>query len=796
MVVPAPAVTAHTAKLALLAALLLSCSGDGPTSPAPTPVVAAVAVTPGIDTVVTVGRTRQFAAQARDASGAAIVGVSIAWSSADTTIATVSSTGLVTAKASGVVSITATVGSVSGSGLMAVVQFVSAVTVTPGNAAASSVGDTSLFAAVARDSSGAVVPGVRFLWSSSNTGVAVVDTLGRAIATGSGVATISATGRGTPGYAALAVTQAATQLVFTAQPTDAVAGAAIDPGIEVEVRDARGAVLEDYRGSITIALEDSAAGATLAGTRTVNAVAGVARFSGIWVNRAKRGYTLRASADGIPGVESAAFSITAGPVARMAATVSDSVLETEVAGSASLRVEYFDAYDNPTAPVETSLSMASVSRPNAVVRHTGAVTDSVSRLYNGLHVSRAGRDLRIEVTAGNVRGISNTFISKTSFTAVAAGGSHACGLAPAGTFCWGSNSHGQLGQGLGATSLPSDTVPILVVGGHLFSQIDASGDQTCGLAPDGAAYCWGDSPLGPQLAPQLVPTTGPGGLVFESVQVGNLHACGLTSTDDLYCWGDNSRNQLVQWSNDPPGYSETPLSVKSVDPSQNGYVTVDMKFSQFAVGAAHTCGNATSALFPTSLAYCWGDNASGQSGNGGATMYPVPDFFANFFGDFAQFAGGGAHSCAVEHPPTGGGGVRCWGLNTSLQLGAAASVVSSIEPVAPVPNLYLYGTMIRRIEAGGASTCVLPDPRIFGADNGRCWGANEYGQLGDGTYSTRGQGSSILLPSRPTQISVGGTLTCALTANGVYCWGRNVTGELGIGTTTVASSSIPLRIIQ
>lgn len=796
MVVPAPAVTARTAKLALLAALLLSCSGDGPTSPAPTPVVAAVAVTPGIDTVVTVGRTRQFAAQARDASGAAIVGVSIAWSSADTTIATVSSTGLVTAKASGVVSITATVGSVSGSGLMAVVQFVSAVTVTPGNAAASSVGDTSLFAAVARDSSGAVVPGVRFLWSSSNTGVAVVDTLGRAIATGSGVATISATGRGTPGYAALAVTQAATQLVFTAQPTDAVAGAAIDPGIEVEVRDARGAVLEDYRGSITIALEDSATGATVAGTRTVNAVAGVARFSGIWVNRAKRGYTLRASADGIPGVESAAFDVSAGPVARLAATVSDSVLETELAGSAALRVEYFDAFDNPTAPVETSLSMASVSRPNAVVRYTGAVTDSVSRLYNGLHVSRAGRDLRIEVIAGNVRSLSNIFISKTSFTTVTAGGSHACGLAPAGTFCWGSNSRGQLGQGVSAASLPSDSVPILVVGGQAFSQIDATGDQTCGLTSEGSTYCWGDSPLGPLLAPQLVPGTGPGGLVFTTVKVGNLHACGLTSANDLYCWGDNSRNQLIQYGENPPGYSESPLPVRQLDDSQAGYATVGMNFDRFSVGAMHTCGNATTVLFPALLTYCWGDNESGQSGRGFFTAYPLMDFFSVPYEGFTQPTSGGRHSCAVLVPSTDPGGVRCWGRNASLELGADASVTSSLFPADFVTNLYGSGARIAQIEAGGGTTCVIPSVRPSGANDSRCWGANEFGQLGDGSYSNRGQGTSIRLPHRPLQISVGGTLTCALTANGIYCWGRNVDGELGIGTTTVPSSPIPMRIIQ
>ena len=77
------------------------------------------------------------------------------------------------------------------------------------------------------------------------------------------------------------------------------------------------------------------------------------------------------------------------------------------------------------------------------------------------------------------------------FVSIAAGGAHSCGLTAAGAaHCWGSNEHGQLGNGQSGPGRNS-TVPVPVGGGLAFTAISAGGSHTCALTAAGAAHCWG-----------------------------------------------------------------------------------------------------------------------------------------------------------------------------------------------------------------------------------------------------------------------------------------------------------------
>jgi len=134
-----------------------------------------------------------------------------------------------------------------------------------------------------------------------------------------------------------------------------------------------------------------------------------------------------------------------------------------------------------------------------------------------------------------------------TFTAIAAGGSHVCGLSGDGiAYCWGNNRQGQLG--VADSSVVTSTKPLAVAGGLRFSSIGAGFFHTCALSQDGHAHCWGQNDLGEVGVAPLAPGRWPaaavrapvpvsGGLTFRSLAVGGRGACGITAAGETYCWG-------------------------------------------------------------------------------------------------------------------------------------------------------------------------------------------------------------------------------------------------------------------
>src|SRR5207249_643809 len=123
----------------------------------------------------------------------------------------------------------------------------------------------------------------------------------------------------------------ATQLVFTLQPTTATAGGTIKPAVRVTARDALGNTATGFVGNVTVAIGTNPAGGTLGGTRTFAAIAGVATFPSLSINRAVNGvatfsnltidkgdswYTVTASATGLTSTN-AAFRVFAGTATEL-----------------------------------------------------------------------------------------------------------------------------------------------------------------------------------------------------------------------------------------------------------------------------------------------------------------------------------------------------------------------------------------------------------------------------------------------------------------------------------------------
>lgn len=173
--------------LSVLALLLVACGGDGPTGPDAT--IALIDVT-GPTATVEIGKTVQLTATPRDAADKSISGATITWSSSSGSIATVSSSGLVTGVAAGQATITASAGGKSATKIMTVIQGVASITIS--GATSSEVGATTTLTATPKDASGAAISGLTVTWTSSEpTIIAVANGVVTATRIGSAVITAS-----------------------------------------------------------------------------------------------------------------------------------------------------------------------------------------------------------------------------------------------------------------------------------------------------------------------------------------------------------------------------------------------------------------------------------------------------------------------------------------------------------------------------------------------------------------------------------------------------------------------------
>ena len=139
--------------------------------------------------------------------------------------------------------------------------------------------------------------------------------------------------------------------------------------------------------------------------------------------------------------------------------------------------------------------------------------------------------------------------SELSFTSLTAGSNHACGLDTAGqAWCWGWDMLGQVGDG------PADQenkyAPIRVAGDLSFTSLAAGNLHTCGLDETGNAWCWGNDTYGQvgdgpaDQAQKLSPVAVAGGVVFSSLTAGGAHTCGVDITEQAWCWGTDENGQI------------------------------------------------------------------------------------------------------------------------------------------------------------------------------------------------------------------------------------------------------------
>lgn len=217
--------------------------------------------------------------------------------------------------------------------------------------------------------------------------------------------------------------------------------------------------------------------------------------------------------------------------------------------------------------------------------------------------------------------------------------------------------------------------------------------------------------------------------VQSGIAAGGDHACAYTGTmGTAMCWGDNSFGQNGNGSFNTPTPVPT-VVVPRVAPTE----IAPGQPSQLVAGQRHTCA----ILLPGTTPVCWGDDTSGQLGDGrsGAGVYSpteVPVVDPNNgqpLNTVFAVAAGDQHSCALICPnqPCN---VRCWGDNTVGQLGIGSAGGTSATPSNPVtfpPTPFIPSNPPPvAITAGGLHTCA-----VMQDNTARCWGDNSFGQIGN-----------------------------------------------------------------
>lgn len=293
-----------------------ACSSEG-TGASDVLVVARIDIDPPGAGLVP-GATQLFTAVPKTSSGIAVPNRTVTWSSANPAIASVSSSGLVTANTLGETVVTATVDQVEASVPVNVTpKPVASVQVTPGSVTLF-VNQSQQIQVTLKDAQGGTLTGRLVTYVSDDIQVATVSNDGLITAVAPGQTVVYTRSEGKEATTDVTVAErAAVSLAFTDQPDDATAGQQLAP-VKVAVRDETGATVTSATDAVTLSLENNPGSGLLSGTLTVNAVAGVATFSNLRIDKSGAGYTLSATAGALSPATSEPFDISAGAAAALA----------------------------------------------------------------------------------------------------------------------------------------------------------------------------------------------------------------------------------------------------------------------------------------------------------------------------------------------------------------------------------------------------------------------------------------------------------------------------------------------
>ncbi|TNF27019.1 MAG: hypothetical protein EP329_20220 [Deltaproteobacteria bacterium] len=281
-----------------------------------------------------------------------------------------------------------------------------------------------------------------------------------------------------------------------------------------------------------------------------------------------------------------------------------------------------------------------------------------------------------------------------SWTALAIGGSHACGLGTGDTlWCWGANDQYQLGDGTTTTA----TTPIQVAGSWVAAA--SGGKHVCARKADASLWCWGDNNSGQvgnaTTTDVTTPTQIAAGTTWGAFDLNASHTCAIRSDATLWCWGYNWDGML----------GDGTTTARSV-PTREATSATD--WTAVATGGWNTCG-----LRGTGTLWCWGDNTYGTLGLGSGTSWALSPTRVGTQADWSDVSCGGQACCGVRS-----GELWCWGRNMFGEVGDGSGAVVYTPTRIGSASDWLW------VRAGTGTACGRQ------AGSGvSCWGADSLGTV-------------------------------------------------------------------
>jgi alpha-tubulin suppressor-like RCC1 family protein len=247
-----------------------------------------------------------------------------------------------------------------------------------------------------------------------------------------------------------------------------------------------------------------------------------------------------------------------------------------------------------------------------------------------------------------------------------------------------------------------------------------------------------------------------------------------------FAWGFNDRGQVGDGS---LVNRALPVAVTTSGGLAGKSVTA------IAAGGYHTL-----ALTSTNELYAWGYNQFGQLGDASFTSRTEPvavTMTGALAGKTVTAIAAGTHHCLVL---TSDGKVFGWGYNENGAVGNG-STNNRNTPVAVSTSGVLAGKSVVAIATGLQQCLALTsDHQLFS------WGMNNFGQLGDGSNSTRTLPVAVIVSGNlagqtVTGIAAGRDHSLALTSGGkLFAWGYNNFGQLGDGTNTNRNTPVAVNM--
>lgn len=275
--------------------------------------------------------------------------------------------------------------------------------------------------------------------------------------------------------------------------------------------------------------------------------------------------------------------------------------------------------------------------------------------------------------------------------------------------CWGRNAYGQVGQPVNVET-PNYTQAQEVTGLRTTAkQLSAGNAHGCALLVDNTVQCWGRNNLGQLGNGSFTDSHQPVDVVgltnVRELAVGENQSCAIRNDTSLWCWGNNSQGQL--------GYPSTTYVRRATAQVVPGF--------ESGVASADSGWTTTCVVTTSGAAMCVGDGRYGNLGNGTQASSFVPTQVYGLNGGVSRIQLGLQHGCAVKTS----GEIFCWGNNVEGQVGQP-----EIGTVYTTPQQVLgIDTNVKNLILGWRSSCVELDSYEI-----LCWGRNDSGQLGDGTF--------------------------------------------------------------